>query len=123
MTTPKSPSAAEIARAKAERAQVDAGIALARFEALNRIRDSHRRRTTLLHLGADPASAAPTGWATQQSVDLVAAASMAGPKSSADVATERQRLLWLAIAKIIGAVLAAAVAIAIASAMATGMAG
>lgn len=123
MTTLKSPSSAELARAETERAQVDAGIALARFEALNRVRDNHRRRTMLLHLGADPTSAAPTGWAAQQSVDLVAAASMAWPRTPADVESERQRLLWLAIAKILGAVLAAAFAVGIASAMVSGLAG
>lgn len=123
MTTPNVPSAAERARAEAARAQADAGVALARFEALTRVRDADRTRVCLLPLGTDPATAAAPRWAEDRAVDLVAAGSAAQPLTPARAEEERRRLLWSAVARIIGAVLAAAVAIGVAVAMISGMAG
>ena len=80
MTTPNVPSAAERARAEAARAQADAGVALARFEALTRVRDADRTRVCLLPLGTDPATAAAPRWAEDRAVDLVAAGSAASSR-------------------------------------------
>ena len=122
-SSPRSQSPGEKARALAARAEADAGIALARFEALNRSRDGHRRRLSLQPLGADPAAAAPTGWALDRSGMLVAAGSTAQPMTRTQAQQERQRLLWQALAKIVGAVFAAAIGVGIGAAILSGMAG
>lgn len=122
-SSPRPQSPGEKARALAARAEVDAGIALARFEALHRTRDRHRRRLSLQPLGADPASAAPAGWAQDRSGMLIAAGSTAQPITRTQAEQERQRLLWHALAKIVGAVFAAAIGVGIGVALLSGMAG
>ncbi|MFL0578685.1 hypothetical protein [Dietzia sp. 179-F 9C3 NHS] len=123
MTTPRTPSPADEARERAARAEAEAGLALARFEAMSRGRDLHRRGTTLVPLGEDPAAAAPTGWAEHHVAELVGAASAAQPLSPAEAQSERSRLLWIALAKLVGAVLAGALGVGTAVAMGAGMAG
>lgn len=118
---PQTPS--EKARALAARAEADAGIALSRFDSLSRARDNHRRRTRLAPLGADPSTAAPAGWAGDPASLLTLAGSTAQPKTPAQAAQERQRLLWVALAKLVGALVAVAIGVAIGSAMISGMAG
>lgn len=122
-SSPRPLSPREKASALAARAEADAGIALARFEALHRTRDAHRRRLSLQPLGADPATAAPAGWAQDRSGMLVAAGSTAQPMTHTQVQQERQRLLWQSVAKIIGAVFAAVIGVGIGGAILSGMAG
>lgn len=122
-SSPRQQSPAEKARALAARAEADAGIALARFEALNRARDGHRRRLSLQPLGADPAAAAPSGWADERAAMLVTAAATAQPLTPAQAEQERRQLLWQSLAKIIGAAVAATVGVGIGAAMLSGMAG
>lgn len=120
---PRPQTPTEKARALAARDQAAASIALARFEALNRTRDGHRRRLTLQPLGADPGTAAPAGWAEERAAMLVAAGSTAQPMTQAQADQERGRLLWLALAKILGAVFAAGAGLAIGIALLAGMVG
>ena len=117
------PTAAEKARALAARAEADAGIALARFEALHRSRDGHRRRLALQPLGADPATAAPAGWAQDRSGMLVSAGSTSQPLTPERAEQERHKLLWLALGKILAALAAAAIGVGIGVAILSGMAG
>ncbi|HHX84379.1 MAG TPA: hypothetical protein GX694_03430, partial [Actinomycetales bacterium] len=55
--------------------------------------------------------------------ELVGAASAAQPLSPAEARAERSRLLWIALAKLLGAVLAGALGVGTAVAMGAGMAG
>lgn len=116
-------AAAAKARALAERERADAGIALARFEAMHRTRDGHRRRLALQPLGSDPRSAAPTGWAADRSHMLVSAGDTSQPLTPTQVARERTRLLWIAIAKIVAGLAVAAVGLAVGIAILGSMAG
>ena len=122
-SSPRLQTPAEKARALAARDQADAAIALARFEALNRTRDGHRRRLALQPLGAEPGTAAPTGWAQQRAGMLIAAGSTAQPMTREQAEHERGRLMWVAVAKILGAVVAAGAGLAIGIALLAGMAG
>lgn len=122
-SSPRPQTPAEKARALAVRAEADAGIALARFEALNRSRDGYRRRLALQPLGAYPAAAAPAGWAKDTSGMLVTAGSTAQPLTPAHAAQERGRLLWVALGKILAALVAAVVGVGIGAAILSGMAG
>lgn len=121
--SPRPQSSAERSRALAARAEADAGIALARFEALHRARDGHRRRLALQPLGADPAAAAPPGWAQDRSGMLVTAGSTAQPLTPAHAERERGRLLWIALGKIVAALFAAAIGVGIGVTILSGMAG
>lgn len=114
---------AEKARALAAREQADAAIALARFEALNRRRDGHRRRLALQPLGADPRAVAPAGWAEERADMLVTAGWAAQPLTQAQAEQERGRLLWHALAKSVGAVFAAGAGLGIGATLLAGMAG
>ena len=116
-------SSAEKARALAARTEADAGITLARFEALHRTRDSHRRRLALQALGTDPATAAPVGWAQDGSGMLVTAGATAQPITGEQAGKERSQLLWLALAKIVGALAAAGLGLGIGATILSGMAG
>ncbi len=120
---PGGQSAAEKSRALSARAEADAGIALARFEALHRTRDGYRRRLALQPLGADPATAAPAGWAQDSSGMLVTAGSTAQPITGEQAGKERSQLLWLAVAKILGALTAAGLGVGIGATILSGMAG
>lgn len=120
---PGGQSGAEKARALAARAEADAGIALARFEAMHRTRDGHRRRLALQPLGADPATAAPAGWAQDGSGMLVTAGATAQPLTGHQAEKERSQLLWLALAKILGALAAAGLGLGIGATILSGMAG
>ena len=122
-SSPRPRTAAEKARASAARAEADAGIALARFEALRRSRDGHRRRLSLQPLGGDPAAAAPAGWAQDRSGMLVTAGSTAQPLTPADAEQERGRLLWIALGKILAALVAATIGVGIGVSILAGMAG
>lgn len=121
--SPRPQTPTEKARALAARDQADAAIALARFEALNRTRDGHRRRLALQQLGADPGTATPAGWAEQRAGMLVSAGSTAQPMTREQAEQERGRLLWVAVAKILGALIAAGAGLAIGIALLAGMAG
>jgi hypothetical protein len=122
-SSPRPQSPSEKARALAARAEADAEIALARFESLSRTRDDHRRRAGRAPLGADPSTVAPAGWAGDRASMLVIAGSTAQPMTPAQAVQERRRLLWLAAAKIVGALVAVGIGVAIGSAMIAGMAG
>lgn len=121
--SPRPQTPAEKARALAARAEADAGIALARFEALHRTRDSHRRRLALQPLGADPGAAVPSGWAEDRAAMLITAGSTAQPMTPAHAEQERGRLLWLALGKILAALVAAAIGVGIGVAILSGMGG
>lgn len=121
--SPRPQTAAEKARALAARDEADAAIALARFEALHRSRDGHRRRLSLQPLGGDPATAAPAGWAQDRSGMLVTAGSTAQPLTPAHAAHERGRLLWIALGKILAALVAAAIGVGIGVTILSGMGG
>lgn len=119
MSRPQSPG--EQARTAAEKARTDAGVALARFDATSRAREGHRRRLGLLPLGADPASAAPSGWAEDTAHDLVASAGRSQRITPEQAEVERRQLLWFAVLKLVGAVLAAVAGVGIAAAIFSGM--
>lgn len=118
---PRPQTPGEKARTAAEEARTDAGVALARFDATTRAREGHRRRIGLLPLGADPASAAPAGWAEDTATDLVASAGRSQRITPEQAEEERRQLLWFAVLKILGAVLAACAGIGIAAAIFSGM--
>ena len=122
-SSPRPHSPGEKSRALDARTEADAGIALARFEALHRTRDGHRRRLSLQPLGADPTAAAPAGWARDRSGMLVAAGSTAQPMTRTQTLQDRQKLLWQAVAKIVGDVFSAAIGVGIGGAILSGMAG
>lgn len=122
-SSPRPQFPGEKARALAARAEADAGIALARFEALHRTRDGHRRRLSLQPLGADPAEAAPAGWAQDRAAMLVTAGATAQPMTHTQAQQERQTLLWQALAKIVGAAFSAAIGVGIGGAILSGMEG
>lgn len=121
--TPAGQTPAERARALTEREQAAAAGALARFEALSRGRDENRRRVALHPLGTDPRTVAPAGWSGQLAAEVVAAAGQAQSVTPESVRVERQRLLWLGLAKIAGALGVAGVALTVAVAMISAMAG
>lgn len=123
VSSPHPRAAAEKARALAERERADAGVALARFEAMHRTRDVHRRRLALQPLGLDPRSAAPAGWAADRSHMLVSAGDTAQPLTPSQAARERTRLLWMAIGKIFAGLAVAAIGLAIGIAILGSMAG
>lgn len=122
-SSPRPQTPTEKARALAAREQADAAIALARFDGLHRHRDGHRRRLALQPLGADPGTATPTGWAEERADMLVTAGSAAQPMTREQAEQERGRLLWLALAKIVGAMAAAGAGLGIGIALLAGMAG
>ena len=77
----------------------------------------------LQQLGADPGTATPAGWAEQRAGMLVSAGSTAQPMTREQAEQERGRLLWVAVAKILGALIAAGAGLAIGIALLAGMAG